>query len=93
METSKAWAAAVASVATFGALYVVCSVAVLLFPDGTIAFFNAWFHGIDLTPIRRSPAQPIGFGEWAWGLFNALVVSAAGGALFGWVYGRARRRR
>jgi hypothetical protein len=28
-------------------LYAVCALAVALWPDGTLDFFNAWFHGID----------------------------------------------
>jgi len=93
MGSSKALAIGVASAVTFGTLYVACALAVLLFPDSTIALFNTWMHGIDLTLVKRPPSKPIGAGELGGGLVTALIVSFAFGALFGWAYGQMSGRR
>ncbi|MBI3898369.1 MAG: hypothetical protein HY308_08735 [Gammaproteobacteria bacterium] len=92
MATSKAVTVGVASAVTFGALSLVCLMAVLLFPDGTLGFFNSWFHGLDLSLIKRPPTKPIGVGEAVGGFISVVVVSFIFGALFGWIYERVGRR-
>jgi hypothetical protein len=39
---------ALAAAITFALLNAICAVAAIISPDGTIAVFNDWFHGLDL---------------------------------------------
>ena len=82
-----------AAAVTFGALYLTCLIAVLLFPNGTVDFFNTWVHGLDLTLIRRPLNQPLGVGEFVSGFITVVLVSFVFGTLFGWTYDRIARQR
>ena len=64
-----------AGAATFSVLYTVCALAVFLFPDGTIGFFNAWFHGLDLTLLRPPGGRPLTLNQFLYGLGSAAAVS------------------
>ena len=44
---------------TFSVFYSACAFAVALFSDHTISFFNAWFHGLDLTLLRPPGGRPL----------------------------------
>ena len=57
--------------------YSACALAVALFPDSTIGFFNAWFHGLDLTLLRPPGGRPLTLGQFVYGLVSAAVVSFA----------------
>lgn len=84
MGTQKAWVSGAAFSVVFGALYVACAVAVLLFPEGTLTLFYQWAHGIDLSLIRRPASSPITIVQWVTGFATALVASFCAGALYGW---------
>ena len=71
------WSFGFAGAATFSMLYVACALAVALFPDGTIAFFNAWFHGLDLTLLKPPGGRPLTLGQFLYGLISAAAVSFA----------------
>ena len=64
-----------AGAATFSVLYSVCALAVFLFPDGTIGFFNAWFHGLDLTLLRPPGGRPLTLNQFLYGLGSVAAVS------------------
>ena len=66
-----------AGAATFSVLYTVCTLAVAFFPDGTIGFFNAWFHGLDLTLLKPPGGRPLTPGQFIYGLVSAAAVSYA----------------
>lgn len=83
---NKPLALGTAAAVTIGSLYLICLGAVLLAPDGSIAFFNSWFHGIDLSAIRRQSAMSVT--EIGIGLASAVAVSFCFGWLFGAVYCR-----
>ena len=84
MERVTPWVIGAAFAVTVGIVYIACAVAVLLFPDATLAFFNTWMHGIDLTVIKRDPASPLTFNEWGTGFVTAVVGGFLAGAIYGW---------
>lgn len=86
MNRLHVWKFALATAITFALLYVVCALAVILAPDGAIAFFNAWFHGMDLTRLVPPGGKPVSPGQFFFGLVSAAGVSFAGGAVLAACY-------
>ena len=84
MDTTKPWVTGAALAVTVGMVYLVCAVAVALFPDGTLAFFNTWLHGLDLTLVKRPATKALTAGEWIYGFVSAVTASFLAGALYGW---------
>ena len=70
----------------FSVLYVSCALAVVLFPEGTIDFFNAWFHGLDLRLLRPREGRPLTLGQFVSGLASAAGVSFAVAAVLAGFY-------
>ena len=66
-----------AGAVTFSVFYTVCALAVALFPDATIGFFNTWFHGLDLTILKPPGGRPLTLSQFLYGLCTAAVVSFA----------------
>ena len=85
MDAIKPWASGAAVAVTAGVVYVVCAMAVLLFPDGTLAFFNTWAHGVDVTLVKRPAAKPLAASEWIFGFVSIVVSGYLVGAFYGWV--------
>lgn len=85
MDATKPWVRGAALAVTAGVIYIVCAIAVALFPDGTLAFFNTWVHGMDLTLVKRPAAKPLTAEEWIYGLVSIVLASYLAGALYGWV--------
>jgi hypothetical protein len=75
MNSIQALRFGLASATTFSILYVICALAVLLFPDGTLGFFNSWFHGLDLALLKPPGGRPLTFSQFLYGLFNAALTS------------------
>lgn len=84
MNTTKPWVSGAALAVTVGTLYVVCAVAVALFPEGTLAFFNTWAHGLDLTLVKRPVTKSLMATEWIFGFVSIVVTGYLAGALYGW---------
>ena len=84
MDTTRPWVRGAALAVTVGIIYVVCAVAVALFPDGTLAFFNTWLHGVDLTLVKRPATKARTAAEWIYGFLSAVTASFLAGALYGW---------
>jgi len=84
MDTTRPWVRGAALAVTVGIIYVVCAVAVALFPDGTLAFFNTWLHGVDLTLVKRPATKALTAAEWIYGFLSAVTASFLAGALYGW---------
>ena len=85
MDAIKPWVSGAALAVTAGVAYVVCAIAVLLFPDGTLAFFNTWAHGVDVTLAKRPAAKPLAPGEWIFGFVSIVIAGYLAGALYAWV--------
>ncbi len=77
MNRLQAWSFGFAGAATFSLLYTACALAVAVFPDGTIGFFNAWFHGLDLMLLKPAGGRPLTLGQFFYGLVSAAGVSFA----------------
>lgn len=96
MEKLSVVAVGVTSAITFSIVFTVCALAVALAPDATIGFFNAWFHGLDLSLLKPAGGKPLTLAQYAYGLFGVALFSFVTGALFALVYnvvaprGRAR---
>jgi hypothetical protein len=84
MDGTRPWVRGAALAVTVGIVYVVCAIAVALFPDGTLAFFSTWAHGVDLTLVKRPAAKPLTAGEWIYGFVSAVAAGYLAGALYGW---------
>ena len=76
---------------TFSVFYSACAFAVALFSDHTISFFNAWFHGLDLTLLRPPGGRPLTLGPSVYGLISAAVVSFAMAASLAGFYNLSAR--
>lgn len=77
---------AIAITLTFLLLYVICAVAITLFPDGTVSFFNAWFHGLDLNLMRPSGGKPLTLSQFITGAVGVVVVAFPAGFVLASVY-------
>lgn len=77
MSRLQPWSFGLAGAVTFSVLYAVCALAVAVFPDGTIGFFNAWFHGLDLTLLKPPGGRPLTISQFLYGLVSAAAVSFA----------------
>ena len=84
MERLNPWRTGSATALTAAVVSIVCTAAVLLFPDGTINFINAWVHGLDLTILRSD--KPYTLGGLAYGLFGVTLTGFLVGALFACCY-------
>ena len=80
MNSLDAWRFGAAAALAFSILYTACALAVALFPDGTIDFFNNWFHGLDLRLLKPQGSRPLTIGQFVYGLAGAAIVSFAVGA-------------
>lgn len=79
-----------ATAITFAIVSTVCAVAVVAAPDATLGFFNAWFHGLDLAPLKS--ARPLTLGGFFRGLVGVAIFGFLLGALFGWSVNLVNRR-
>ena len=77
MNRLQPWQFGFAGAVTFSILYCACALAVALFPDSTIGFFNAWFHGLDLALLKPAGGRPQTLGQFVYGLLSAAAVSFA----------------
>ena len=77
MKRLHPWSFGFAGAMTFSVLYTACALAVVLFPDGTIGFFNAWFHGLDLALLKPPGGRPLTVSQFFYGLVSAAAVSFA----------------
>ena len=85
MDATQPWVRGAALAVTVGVVYVVCAIAVALSPDGALAFFNTWLHGVDLSLVKRPAAKPLAAAEWIFGFVSAVVAGYLAGALYGWL--------
>ncbi|MBS0326669.1 MAG: hypothetical protein JSS46_09005 [Proteobacteria bacterium] len=77
---------AFANVLTFLVLYLACAAAVVLFPDGTVNFFNSWFHGLDLNLLRPPGGRPLTLAQLVTGAIGVVVVAFPAGLVLAALY-------
>ncbi len=80
------WKFALAAAVTFAALSAICAIAVTISPDATVAFFNNWFHGLDLKLLVPPGGKPVTAGQVISGVISASVVGFVGGAILASCY-------
>lgn len=72
-----------ASTAVVVAIYVICRLAVGLFPDFTLAIAQSWFHGLGLTIISGAN---LSVGSFVLGLVSLSALTWVTGYLFAKLY-------
>ena len=72
-------ATANAAAVTVAALYIVCRIAVALFPDLTMSIAQSWFHGLELSSVS---GWNLSLGSFILG----LVTSTGGTWLVGYIF-------
>lgn len=77
---------ALATTVTFLLLYIACAIAVALFPEGTVNFFNAWFHGLDLNLLRPAGGRPLTLSQFVIGAVGVVAVAFPSGIVLAYVY-------
>lgn len=70
-------------------LYVVCGIALVIFPAGTMGFFNYIFHGIDLSKIATKTVTLSGF---IIGSVEVFFYTYVVGFLFAYFYNKFEGR-
>ncbi|MBI2128871.1 hypothetical protein HYU07_01395 [Candidatus Woesearchaeota archaeon] len=83
MEKLSVKTTALALAIVGGILSLACAAIIALWPAGSLKFFNAIFHGIDLTLIAKAN---VSIGSVVLGLVEVMVIGAIAGALFAWLY-------
>ena len=63
-------------------IFVLCRIAVALFPDLAMAVAQSWFHGLNLSKISGFSVTPGSF-------ILGLVTSTVGGWLIGYIFAKA----
>ena len=91
MNRLDTWHFGVATALTVSTLYLACALAVALFPDGTVAFFNNWFHGLDLRLLKPQGVWRLTVEQFAYGLISAAAVGFAGGSMLAGSYNHFSR--
>lgn len=69
---------------TAAIVYLVCAFFFYLFPEGSLDFFNTWFHGIDLAKAASNRA--ITAGGFFIGLISVFIASYIAGTIFTALY-------
>ena len=77
---------AIATTVTFLLLYAACAIAVALFPEGTVGFFNAWFHGLDLNLLKPAGGRPLTLSQFITGAVGVVIVAFPSGIVLAFVY-------
>ena len=80
-----------AAAITFAVLYSVCALAFAVFPDGTLAFVDAWFHGLDLSLLKPAGGEAWTAGDFLYGLVGVSATAFVTGFLFAIVNNILRR--
>lgn len=86
MNQLNVWKFALAAAVTFAALSAICAIAVSVSPDGTIAVFNSWFHGLDLKLLVPPGGRPVTAGQVISGVISAAIVGFIAGAILASCY-------
>ena len=84
MDNMNSLGAGGAAAATFALLSALCAIAFVLAPDGTLDFFSAFMHGVDLKSVKA--ATPLSFGRVLYGIIGLSIVGFVAGFVFAWTY-------
>jgi len=81
MNKLNPWVTGIALALALAVLYTVCAGAFALWPQATLEFFNAWFHGLNLAWMQ-SGAKPFTIGLFIYGLVGLSASAFVTGALY-----------
>jgi hypothetical protein len=81
MKKLNPWVIGLALALALAVLYTVCAGAFALWPQATLEFFNAWFHGLNLSGMQ-SGAKPFTLGLFVYGLVGVSASAFVTGALY-----------
>lgn len=84
MEKIDTIAAGSALAVTFAVMSLLCALAFWLWPNGTLDFFGAFMHGVDLTPVKST--APLTLGRVLYGVVGLAVAGFVAGAVFARAY-------
>ena len=90
MDRVNAVGAGVALAITFAFLSILCALAFILAPDGTIDFFGAFMHVLDLNSVRST--APIRLGRVLYGVIGLSIIGFIAGFVFAWTYNLINRQ-
>lgn len=74
---------------TVALMYATCAAAFALWPQPTLGFFNAWFHGLDITALP-SGGKPFTFGLFLYGFAGLTAYGFVIGALYALIHNLIR---
>jgi hypothetical protein len=80
----------VALAVTLALLSALCAIAFVFAPDGTLDFFGAFMHGLDLNAVKS--AAPLRFGRVLYGIIGLSIIGFVTGFVFAWAYNIISRR-
>lgn len=86
------WRFGLATTVAISAVYVLCALAIALFPQGTFALLNNWFHGLDLTLLKPPGGRPITAVQLMVGWVTLAAVTFPAGSLLAVTYNYFGRR-
>ena len=81
MNKLNPWVTGIALALALTVLYTVCAGAFALWPQATLAFFNAWFHGLNFAGMQGG-ATPFTIGLFVYGLVGVSASAFVTGALY-----------
>ena len=90
MDRLSPWASGSALALTLAIVYTLCAAAFALWPGATLEFFNAWFHGIDLSALKP-PSEKFTLGIFIYGLGGIVLTGFVTGAIYATMYNWVRR--
>ena len=90
MDKLNPFTVGLATALTFVVLNTLCAAAVALWPDGTLAVFNSFAHGLDFRAVKST--APLGLGRFLMGLISIGVIGFFAGAIFAWSHNLLSRR-
>lgn len=70
---------------TVAIMYALCAVAFALWPQPTLDFFNAWFHGLDITALQ-SGGKPFTLSLFLYGFAGLTAYGFVIGALYALIH-------
>ena len=92
MNELHPWKFGVAAALAVSIVYALCALAVATVPEAALAFFNQWFHGLDLTRLKPDASPSLTAGGFLYGLASVAGISFAIAATFAGFYNVLTRR-
>ena len=86
MSRISVWRFGIATAFTLSLLSAICAVAFAIDAERTLAFFNLWIHGLDLTALIPQGGRRVGAGQAAYGVVAIGAVGLVGGLVFATAY-------